>query len=264
MAHRLDTPRGPVEQCTNDGCLCSPPPPPARTCQCWSRQTPAWTRSVHLDAPGQRHRQQPDPRTADPGVVKSSGGSVDTTKTSSDPQRVRLSSGERPIGAAKGKQSDTEALCHPPPPLETKGPFRRGVQCTPALLDSDPHDAVKGGGGATGITKMVRCSLRKWARRRRWWCVFWGGGGGATQRATRNIGPMVATTILFLGGPHTSVAARWVRCGAHCRPPPPHPQNNNPGPHAGGSAAPLMRDASGGPQPPHVTFLHRSTLRTSL
>ena len=27
-----------------------------------------------------------------------------------------MSSGERPIGAAKGKQSDTEALCHPPPP----------------------------------------------------------------------------------------------------------------------------------------------------
>ena len=25
-------------------------------------------------------------------------------------------SGERPIGAAKGRQSDTEALCQPPPP----------------------------------------------------------------------------------------------------------------------------------------------------
>ena len=57
--------------------------------------------------------------TANPGVVKqdkSSGGSVDTTKTRSDPQRVRMGSGERPIGAAKGKQSDTEALCQPPPP----------------------------------------------------------------------------------------------------------------------------------------------------
>ena len=53
-----------------------------------------------------------------PGVVKqdkSSRGSVDTTKTCSGPQRVRMSSGERPIGAAKGKQSDTEALCPPPP-----------------------------------------------------------------------------------------------------------------------------------------------------
>ena len=80
---------------------------------------PAWTRSVHLDAPGQRHGQQPVSGTADPGVVKqdkSSRGSVDTTKTRSGPQRVRMSSGERPIGAAKGKQSDTEALCQPPPP----------------------------------------------------------------------------------------------------------------------------------------------------
>ena len=54
-----------------------------------------------------------------PRVVKqdkSSGGSVDTTKTRSDPQRVRMSSGERPIGAAKGTQPDTEALCQPPPP----------------------------------------------------------------------------------------------------------------------------------------------------
>ena len=42
--------------------------------------------------------------------------SVDTTKTRSGPQRVRMSSGERPMGAAKGKQSDTEALCQPPPP----------------------------------------------------------------------------------------------------------------------------------------------------
>ena len=41
--------------------------------------------------------------------------SVDTTKTRSDPQRVRMSSGERPIGAARGKQPDTEALCQTPP-----------------------------------------------------------------------------------------------------------------------------------------------------
>ena len=27
-----------------------------------------------------------------------------------------MSSGERPIGAATGKQPDTEALCQPPPP----------------------------------------------------------------------------------------------------------------------------------------------------
>ena len=57
-----------------------------------------------------------------PGVVKqdkSSGGSVDTTKTRSDPQRVRMSSGEGPMGAAKGKPPNTEALpapCQPPRP----------------------------------------------------------------------------------------------------------------------------------------------------
>ena len=49
---------------------------------------------------------------------------VDTTKTRSDPQRVRMSSGERRIGAAKGKQPTTEALCQSPPPA----PF---VQATP-------------------------------------------------------------------------------------------------------------------------------------
>ena len=79
---------------------------------------PAWTWSVHLDAPGQRHRQQRVSGTTDLEVVKqdkSSRGSVDTTKTRPGPQRVRMSSGERPIDAAKGKQSDTEALCQPPP-----------------------------------------------------------------------------------------------------------------------------------------------------
>ena len=39
---------------------------PARSSQCWSRQTPAWTRSVHLDAPGQRHGQQPRLRDGQP------------------------------------------------------------------------------------------------------------------------------------------------------------------------------------------------------
>ena len=59
----------------------------------------------------------PSPGQPTPGVVKqdkSSRGSVDTTTTRSGPQRVRMSSGERPIGAAKCKQSDTEALCQPP------------------------------------------------------------------------------------------------------------------------------------------------------
>ena len=49
-----------------------PPPPgrpkrtPARTSQCWGRQTPAWTRRVHVDAPGQRHGAQPRLRDSRP------------------------------------------------------------------------------------------------------------------------------------------------------------------------------------------------------
>ena len=74
--------------------------------------------------PGQRHGQQPVSGTADPGVVKqdkSSRGSVDTAKTRCDPQRVRLSSGERPIGAAKGKQRIPRPCATPPPPEGTLG-----------------------------------------------------------------------------------------------------------------------------------------------
>ena len=82
---------------------------------------PTWTRSVvHVNALGQRHGQQPVSGMADPRVVKqdkSSGGSFDTTRTRSGPQRVRMSSCERPIGTATGKQSDTEALCQTPPSL---------------------------------------------------------------------------------------------------------------------------------------------------
>ena len=36
-----------------------------------------------------------------------------------------MSSGERPIGAAKGKQSDTEALCQPHPPADFVNTLRR-------------------------------------------------------------------------------------------------------------------------------------------
>ena len=81
---------------------------------------PAWTRSGHLDAPGQRHGQQRISGKADPGVVKqnkSSRGSVDMTKRCSDPQWVGMCKGERPIGAAKGKPTKTMASCQPPPPL---------------------------------------------------------------------------------------------------------------------------------------------------
>ena len=76
----------------------------------------------------------PSPGRPTPGVVKqdkSSGGSVDTTKTRSDPQRVRMSSGERPIGAARGKQSDPKALCQPPPPPQCHGLRPSQEPCPP-------------------------------------------------------------------------------------------------------------------------------------
>ena len=78
----------------------------------------------------------PFPGQPTPGVVKqdkSSEGSVDTTKTRSGPQRVGPCKGERPIGAAKGKQPNTKALCQtrpgpprprprPPPPPGPSSP----------------------------------------------------------------------------------------------------------------------------------------------
>ena len=78
----------------------SPPPPPPT-----ENAAPLFCR-----APGDGRAPPPPP------CPPSFGGSGDTTKTRSGPPRVRMSSGERPMGAAKGKPSDTEALCQPPPP----------------------------------------------------------------------------------------------------------------------------------------------------
>ena len=86
---------------------------PVRASQCGSRQTQHGLRVciwMHL-VNGTGNSPSPG-LSPTPGVVKqdkSSGGSVDTTKTHSDPQRVRASSGKRPIGAAKGKQPNPEA-----------------------------------------------------------------------------------------------------------------------------------------------------------
>ena len=56
-----------------------------------------------------------------------------------------MGSGERPIGAAKGKQADTEALCHPPPflfapfppssPIFPCFPFFQGVFADSGISD---------------------------------------------------------------------------------------------------------------------------------
>ena len=112
----------------------------------------------------------PSPGRPTPGVVKqhkSSGGSVDTTKTRSGPQRVRMSSGERPIGAAKGEQPITEALCQPPPPpvrAVQHQPHSQGTGPTTwCVMRSSPTAATTyapGGvpayGAATGMTGMWR------------------------------------------------------------------------------------------------------------
>ena len=45
-----------------------------------------------------------------------------------------MSSGERPIGATKGKQSDTEALCQPPPPPPSKQHLSPSSACVQAAL----------------------------------------------------------------------------------------------------------------------------------
>ena len=61
-----------------------------------------------------------------------------------------MSSGERPIGAAKGKQSDTEALCQTPPPLRVLVPnpalpsrlwVLMGLRCMYREFSADNWDA---------------------------------------------------------------------------------------------------------------------------
>ena len=110
------------------GAAATPRRPAGSTCA--QLHTPGNPLNTHMGARGKgTHpcgcpappppRNSPSPGQPTPGVVKkdkSSGGSVDTTKTRSGPQRVRMSSGERPMGAAKGKQRNAEALCQPPPP----------------------------------------------------------------------------------------------------------------------------------------------------
>ena len=103
----------------------------------------------------------PSPGRPTSGVVKqdkSSGGSVDTTKTRSGPQRVIMSSGERPIGAAKGKQTNSMAPCHPPPPQPSVDhcPLTQrwltAMPCSLALRVGDPPQPSVCPGGGRGWT----------------------------------------------------------------------------------------------------------------
>ena len=66
-----------------------------------------------------------------------------------------MSSGERPIGAAKGKQSDTEALCQPPPP---RGGNRHFVTAPPPPLRGVTSPTKRGrfqGGRGVCIVRVV-------------------------------------------------------------------------------------------------------------
>ena len=103
---------------------CKPPPPsvrkmilqmhtPARTGQCWSQKTQdglgvcIWMHLVN----GTGNSLSLGRPT--PGVFKqdkSSRGSVDTTKTCSDPQRVRICKGQRPIGTAKRQRNQNHGV----------------------------------------------------------------------------------------------------------------------------------------------------------
>ena len=106
---------------------------------------------------GAPFRNPPSLNLGGGGGHKSSGGSVDTTKTRSGPQRVSMSSGERPIGAAKGKQSDTEALCHPPPPPTQhchRPCFTDSAQCRPMRCVCQ---GACGGGRAVGAVPWGTC-----------------------------------------------------------------------------------------------------------
>ena len=114
---------------TLESLRCCPPPPPGalpipwRPARIMRKGTPrgcppsSWTWGMHPDSLWSTARATaPSPGRPTPGVVKqdkSSGGSVDTTKTRSGPRRVRMSSGEGPIGAAKGTPTSTMASCQP-------------------------------------------------------------------------------------------------------------------------------------------------------
>ena len=56
-----------------------------------------------------------------------------------------MSSGERPIGAAKGKQTDTEALCQTPPPTLPPTPPPRPPQLPPPPPLTDSWGGVTSG-----------------------------------------------------------------------------------------------------------------------
>ena len=90
-----------------------------------------------------------------------------------------MSSGKRPIGAAKGKQSDTEALCQPPPPRVDPNLGGRRVRRSAAGLP--------GGGGGVGT--------------RPWWLALFA-CGGANWPLTLEPSAMTSRHPYYCGHPH--------------------------------------------------------------
>ena len=96
----------------------------SRGCAAVSRRM---RKGPRCSAPAQGHPPRPGPSPCLCAASVSSPGAIGgtpppfciryTTKTRSDPRRVRMSSGERPMGAAEDTEPNTEALCHPPPPV---------------------------------------------------------------------------------------------------------------------------------------------------
>ena len=84
------------------------------------RQTAASQQHGLQKRSSNRMQQQTECRIQGPGCSDAGARSGPQRKRPAGPppppRRVRMSSGERPIGAAKGKQPDTEALCQTPTP----------------------------------------------------------------------------------------------------------------------------------------------------
>ena len=92
----------------------------------------------------------PSPRQLTPGVVKqdkSSRGSVDTLKQNQNTfgPTGGQNGGERPIGAANGKQPNTAALCPPPPPPLTPDHAPPPDPSCPQMRPSGAHSASSAG-----------------------------------------------------------------------------------------------------------------------
>ena len=75
-----------------------------------------------------------------------------------------MGSGERPIGAAKGKQSDTEALCQTPPPFLTATPMPKQHR---ALGASVFRTVDLGGAFVNWSSRVLRVPSDAWALRPR-------------------------------------------------------------------------------------------------